>query len=125
MPRGDRLRCVVFGKFGLRQGPALHAGLAAADRVAQDAARVAQDAARVAQDAARVAQDAARVAQPTLFHLHWQDETFPGNGQLEPFDLLAAPEKELIGYSGTHAETKPAAIARWRDFVCRHLALSA
>ncbi len=104
MPRGDRLRCVVFGKFGLRQGPALHAGLAAADRVAQDAARV---------------------AQPTLFHLHWQDETFPGNGQLEPFDLLAAPEKELIGYSGTHAETKPAAIARWRDFVCRHLALSA
>lgn len=98
---GNRLRCVVFGKFGLRQGPFLDAGLCAPERFAADARRV---------------------TVPTLFHLQLQDEIFPRDGQLELFDLLAAPDKELIGYSGTHAETKPAAIARWRDFVCGHLA---
>jgi hypothetical protein len=37
---GDRLRCAVFGKFGIQQGPAMHPGLDAPVRVAADARRV-------------------------------------------------------------------------------------
>ena len=97
---GDELRCVVFGKFGLRQGPALHQGLDAPDRMASDARRV---------------------TAPVLFHIQWDDEIFPRDGQLALFDLLGSPEKELTGYSGQHAETKPAAITLWREFVARRL----
>lgn len=31
----------------------------------------------------------------------------------------------MIGYPGTHGETKPTAITLWRDFVSRHLAARA
>ncbi|HTW04474.1 MAG TPA: dienelactone hydrolase family protein [Streptosporangiaceae bacterium] len=95
-----QLRCAVFGKFGLRQGPAMHEGLAAP---------------------ARIARDARRVSAPVLFHLQWHDEIFPRNGQLALFDLLGSADKQLIGYAGAHAETKPAAIALWREFMTRHL----
>ena len=98
---GDELRCVVFGKFGLRQGPDLHQGLAAPERIASYARQV---------------------TAPALFHLQWNDEIFPRDGQLALFDLLGSAEKELIGYAGPHAETKPAAIALWREFVTRRLA---
>ena len=101
---GGHLRCVVFGKFGLRQGPALPAGLDAPERIAADARRV---------------------TAPALFHIQWDDEVFPRDGQLALFDLLGSPDKELAGYAGTHAETKPAAITRWRDFIARHLSPSA
>ena len=37
---------------------------------------------------------------------------------LEDFQLSRA---ELIGYTGPHAETKPAAISLWREFMARHL----
>ena len=47
------------------------------------------------------------------------------DGQLTCFDLLGSRDKELIGYSGMHAETKPTAIVLWRDFVARHLNPSA
>lgn len=97
---GDELRCVVFGKFGLRQGPALHHGLDGPERIASDARQV---------------------TAPALFHIQWGDETFPRDGQLALFDLLGSPEKELIGYTGPHAETKPSAIAVWREFVARRL----
>jgi dienelactone hydrolase len=100
---GDELRCVVFGKFGLRQGSDLHQGLAAPERMAGYAGQV---------------------AAPVLFHLQWNDEVFPREGQLALFDLLGSAEKELIGYTGPHAETKPAAIALWREFVARRLALT-
>jgi dienelactone hydrolase len=98
---GDELRCVVFGKFGLRQGPDLHRGLEAPERMASYARQV---------------------AAPALFHLQWNDEVFPREGQLALFDLLGSADKELIGYTGPHAETKPAAIALWREFVARRLA---
>jgi dienelactone hydrolase len=98
---GDELRCVVFGKFGLQQGPALHPGLEAPERMASYARQI---------------------TAPALFHLQWHDEVFPRDGQLGLFDLLGSAEKELIGYAGPHAETKPAAIALWRDFVARRLA---
>jgi dienelactone hydrolase len=98
---GDRLRCVVFGKFGLYQGPALNDGLAAPGRFAADARRV---------------------CAPVLFHLQWHDEIFPRDGQLALFDLLGSADKQLIGYAGPHAETRQDAIAIWRDFVVRQLA---
>jgi dienelactone hydrolase len=97
---GGQLRCAVFGKFGLRQGPAMHEGLAAPGRIARDARRV---------------------TAPVLFHLQWHDEIFPRSGQLALFDLLGSSDKQLIGYAGAHAETKPAAITLWREFMTRHL----
>ncbi|MGD0705239.1 MAG: hypothetical protein ABSA02_35810 [Trebonia sp.] len=98
---GSRLRCVVLGKFGLKQGPGLPAGLSVPERVASDARLV---------------------TAPALFHLQWDDEVFPSGGQLALFDVLGSKDKELIGLAGPHAETRPEAIARWRDFIVRHLA---
>jgi dienelactone hydrolase len=101
---GEQLKCVVFGKFGLQQSPAIHPGLDAPERVAADARRV---------------------TAPAFFHLQWHDEIFPRDGQLALFDELGSQDKELAGYSGLHAESKPEAVARWRDFVSRHLGPSA
>ena len=98
---GSRLGCVVFGKFGLVQGAALHQGLGVPERIARDARRV---------------------TAPALFHIQWDDEVFPRDGQLALFDLLGSRDKQLLGYAGAHAETKPAAIALWRDFIALHLA---
>jgi dienelactone hydrolase len=97
---GDRLRCVVLGKFGLRQAPVMPAGLAVPERVARDARQV---------------------TAPALFHIQWDDEVFPRDGQLALFDALGSPDKQLIGYSGPHAETRPEAVALWRGFIARHL----
>ena len=93
-----------FGKFGLRQGPALHAGLGGPERVANDARQV---------------------TAPALFHVQWHDEIFPREGQLALFDLLGSRDKQLTGYPGRHAEIEPAAVALWRDFTCSHLAARA
>ena len=98
---GDQLRCVVLGKFGLRQGAGLHQGLEAPDRIVTDARRI---------------------TAPALFHVQWHDEIFPRDGQLALFDALGSPDKQLAAHTGPHAETKPAATALWRDFVSRHLA---
>lgn len=98
---GDRLRCAVLGKFGLWQGSALNQGLEAPERIATDAARI---------------------TAPTLFHVQWDDEIFPRDGQLALFDALGAPDKQLMGYSGSHTETRSAAIELWREFVSHHLA---
>lgn len=100
----DQLRCLVLGKFGLQQGPAMHEGLAAPERITRDARQV---------------------TAPALFHIQWHDEIFPRDGQLALFDLLGSRDKQLIGYSGAHGETNPTAITLWRDFVSRHLAAHA
>ncbi|BCJ64800.1 dienelactone hydrolase family protein [Polymorphospora rubra] len=100
---GAGLRCAVIGKFGLRQGPGVHEGLDAPQRVAADARRV---------------------TAPVLFHVQWHDEIFPRDGQLALFDLLGSPDKALADYPGGHAETRPAAVGRWREFVSRHLTRS-
>ncbi|MEV6110609.1 dienelactone hydrolase family protein [Streptomyces sp. NPDC051940] len=97
---GDRLRCAVLGKFGVRLGPALHPGLDAPERVTADARRI---------------------TAPVLFHIQWDDELFPRAGQLALFDALGSQDKELIAYTGPHDETRPTAIATWRDFISRHL----
>jgi dienelactone hydrolase len=100
---GDQFRCVVFGKFGLRQAAAMPEGLAVPERIAGDARRV---------------------TAPALFHIQWHDEIFPRDGQLALFDLLGSRDKQLIGYAGPHGETQPTAITLWRDFISCHLALS-
>ncbi len=97
---GDELRCVVFGKFGLRPGPLLHPGLDSQDRTASDARQV---------------------TAPALFHIQWDDEIFPRDGQLALFDLLGSADKELTAYTGPHAETRSAAVSHWREFVARRL----
>jgi dienelactone hydrolase len=98
---GDRLRCVVLGKFGLQQAPAMPEGMNAPERVAADARRT---------------------TVPALFHLQWNDEVFPRDGQLALFDLLRSPDKQLIAHAGTHGETRPEAVAHWREFVVQHMA---
>jgi hypothetical protein len=37
------------------------------------------------------------------------------------FDAFASAEKELIAVTGRHAQDKPSAVARWREFVVRYL----
>jgi dienelactone hydrolase len=97
---GDRLRCAVLGKFGLTQGPGLHPGLDTPDFYARDAARI---------------------TAPALFHLQWDDEVFPRDGQLSLFDRLGSPDKQLIAFPGPHGASHPHAAAQWRDFLSHHL----
>jgi dienelactone hydrolase len=97
---GDRLGCVVLGKFGLKQAAEMPEGLAVPERFARDARLV---------------------AAPALLHLQWDDELFPRDGQLALFDLLGSRDKQLIGFAGPHAETRSEAVAAWRDFIARHL----
>jgi dienelactone hydrolase len=97
---GDRLRCAVLGKFGLRQSPVLHEGMGMTGRLEADAVKL---------------------AAPILFHVQWDDELFPRDGQLDLFDLLGSADKQLIAYSGVHGDTRPDAVVAWREFICRHL----
>ncbi len=97
---GDRLHCLVIGKFGLHQAPAMDPRLNLPERAAQDAGRI---------------------TAPTLFHLQWQDEVFPRAGQLELFDRLGAADKRLIAFPGGHADTPEDAVRAWQDFAARHL----
>ncbi|MEV0719169.1 dienelactone hydrolase family protein [Asanoa sp. NPDC050611] len=99
---GDRLRCVVLGKFGLTQTAALPAAMAAP---------------------ARAASDARQIRAPALFHVQSDDEIFPREGQLALFDALGSRDKELAEHPGPHAETPPTAIARWRVFIRDHLTI--
>jgi dienelactone hydrolase len=99
---GDRLRCAVLGKFGLRQSPILHEGLSMTGRLQADAVKL---------------------TAPILFHVQWDDELFPRDGQLDLFDLLGSADKQLIAYSGVHGDTRPDAVVAWRDFICRNLGI--
>ncbi|MEU7873293.1 hypothetical protein [Dactylosporangium sp. NPDC049140] len=97
---GERVRCAVFGKFGLEQGPTMNPVMATTERVTSDAQRI---------------------TVPVLFHVQWHDEVFPRQGQLALFDLFRSCNKELVAYPGPHTTTSPAAIAAWRDFILWHL----
>ncbi|MEV0273801.1 dienelactone hydrolase family protein [Hamadaea sp. NPDC050747] len=97
---GDRLRCAVFGKFGLRHHPGMPAGLATPERTIREARSI---------------------TAPVLFHSQKDDELFPRAGQLALFDAFAAPGKQLIAYAGGHGVTPPGAVEHWRTFVHRHL----
>ena len=97
---GSQLRCAVLGKFGLEETTGMYRG---------------------ADPALRIRRDAEQITAPVLYHVQWDDELFPKDGQLALFDLLKSPDKQLIAYAGPHGETRPEATAEWRRFTCRHL----
>ena len=97
---GTQLRCAVFGKFGLVEAAGLYEGADMSDRIVSDAVRI---------------------TAPVLYHVQWHDELFPNEGQLAIFDLLESPDKQLIGYSGRHGETRPEAVDAWCRFICARL----
>ena len=94
---GDRLCCAVLGKNGLRQTSAM------------------------ASMAPRFAQDAPNIKMPVLFHVQWDDELFPRDGQFELFDLFGSSDKRLIAFPGPHGAAAPAAIQAWCEFATHHL----
>jgi len=98
---GSPLRCAVLGKFGLEETTGMYPG---------------------ADPAMRIRHDAELITIPVLYHVQWDDELFPKDGQLALFDLLKSPGKQLIAFTGAHAETRPEATAEWCRFICRHLA---
>jgi len=95
---GSRVRCAVLGKFGIRQTELLHPGLCQPGLMTA---------------AARA------ISAPVLYHVQWDDEIFPRDGQFELFDALASADKRLIARSGPHAETHPDDEASWQEFI-RH-----
>jgi dienelactone hydrolase len=97
---GCQLRCAVLGKFGLEETTGMYRGT---------------------DPAVRIRRDAEQITAPVLYHVQWDDELFPKDGQLALFDLLKSPDKQLIAYTGPHGETRPEATAEWCRFSCRHL----
>jgi dienelactone hydrolase len=96
---GSRLRCAVFGKFGVRQAGALHPGLCSPGLIVTAAHAI---------------------SAPVLFHMQWDDEVFPRDGQLELFAALASKDKRLLARSGRHAQTHPDDEAAWQQFIGRN-----
>jgi dienelactone hydrolase len=95
----DRLCCAVLGKNGMRQASAM------------------------ANMAPRFERDAPDIKVPVLFHVQWDDELFPRQGQFELFDLLGAHDKCLIAFPGPHGVAAPAAVQAWCEFATQHLAI--
>jgi dienelactone hydrolase len=98
---GDRLRCAVLGKNGMRQTSGL------------------------ASMAPRFERDAPAIKVPLLYHVQWDDELFPRDGQFELFDRLGTSDKRLIAFPGPHGTSTPEAVNAWCEFVTRHLAVRA
>jgi len=94
---GSRLRCAVLGKNGMRAPALLNM-------------------------APRFTQDATKITVPVMFHVQWDDELFPRDGQFELFELLGVHQKRLIAFPGSHSTTAPAAIQAWCEFITHHLA---
>ena len=98
---GDRLRCAALGKNGMRQASSMTAAAAMAPRFERDAPQI---------------------KVPVLFHLQWDDELFPRDGQFELFDLIGTRDKRLIAFPGPHGTSAPEAVDAWCAFVTHHLA---
>jgi dienelactone hydrolase len=97
---GDRLRCAVLGKNGIRQTSAMPTAVNMAQRFKQDAPTI---------------------KVPVLFHVQWDDELFPRDGQFELFDMIGAQDKRLIAFPGPHGAAAPAAIEAWCGFVTQKI----
>jgi len=93
---GNRLRCDVLGKNGMSAPTAMNMAL-------------------------RFTEDAPKITVPVLFHVQWDDEFFPRDGQFKLFDLIGTHDKQLIAFPGSHSTTTPAGIQAWCDFITRHL----
>jgi dienelactone hydrolase len=98
---GPRLQCAVLGKFGVRQAPSLHRGLLAPGLMAAAAHAV---------------------SAPVLYHVQWDDEIFPRDGQFELFGALASADKQLTARAGPHARTHPDVEASWTGFLALNTA---
>jgi dienelactone hydrolase len=98
---GITLRCAVLGKLGLTASPGFPAIVAASETVVA---------------AAR------RLQAPILMHMQWDDEVFSRNSQLDLFDLIASPDKQLRVRPGPHGFTHPDDEQSWISFVSQHLA---
>ena len=96
---GPRLRCAVLGKFGIRQAEPLHPGLCAPGLMTA---------------AARA------VSAPVLYHVQWDDQIFPRDGQFELFGALASKGKHLRARPGAHAQAHPDDEACWLEFIRRN-----
>jgi fermentation-respiration switch protein FrsA (DUF1100 family) len=57
------------------------------------------------------------VSAPVLYHVQWNDEIFPRDGQFALFDALASADKQLIARPGPHGQTRPEDEASWQDFI--------
>ena len=97
---GARLRCAVLGKNGMRQTSAMPTSVNMAQRFKQDAPAI---------------------KIPILFHVQWDDELFPRDGQFELFDTLGTQDKQLIAFPGPHGTATPAAVAAWCAFVTQKI----
>jgi pimeloyl-ACP methyl ester carboxylesterase len=95
---GPRLQCAVLGKFGIRQATPLNPGLCAP---------------------ALIVTAAQAVSAPVLYHVQWNDEIFPRDGQFEVFEAFASADKQVTARPGSHARTHPRDEASWLDFI-RH-----
>ena len=62
------------------------------------------------------------ISAPVLYHVQWDDEIFPRDGQFELFDALSSVDKRLTARSGRHAETEPGDEASWQEFIRRNTA---
>jgi dienelactone hydrolase len=98
---GNRLRCAVLGKYGMRQASTSPTAVNMAPRFSRDAPKV---------------------NVPVLFHVQWDDELFPRDGQFELFDLLGTSDKRLLAFPGPHSTSTPEAVQAWCAFVMPHLA---
>jgi dienelactone hydrolase len=99
---GERLRCAVLGKNGMRQASSMTTA---------------------AHMAPRFERDAPHIKLPLLFHVQWDDELFPRDGQFELFDLFGTSDKRLIAFPGLHGVAAPEAVQAWCEFVTHHLAV--
>jgi dienelactone hydrolase len=97
---GERLRCAVLGKNGMRQASSTPPGVDMAQRFARDAPTI---------------------TMPVLFHVQWDDELFPRAGQFDLFDALGAADKQLIAFPGPHSTSSPTAVQAWCEFVTRYV----
>jgi hypothetical protein len=101
---GPRLQCAVLGKFGIRQATSLNPGL----RTPSLMETVAH-----------------AVSAPVLYHVQWDDEIFPRDGQFELFGALASADKHLFARPGPHAQTHPSDETSWQDFIRHNTACGA
>lgn len=97
---GPRLQCAVLGQFGLGVTDSMMKAMAT-DDVLVAAANV--------------------IEAPVLFHVQWDDEIFSRRGQLDLFDQLVSPEKQLRARPGRHAQTRPDDENAWLEHITRFL----
>jgi len=63
---------------------------------------------------------APKVLIPVLFSIHWDDERFDRDGQLDLFDRIGAKDKRLHAYPGLHVGHTPEEIEVQAEFFERH-----